>query len=71
MIWGCVEFLLLERAKGMRQACMLERRGEERRVLGFGGKPEGKGPLGGPKYRWEGNIMMELQEVGCGDLDWI
>ena len=33
------------------------------------GKPEGKGPLGRPRRRWEDNIMMDLQEVagGCGD----
>ena len=34
------------------------------------GKPEGKGPLGRPRPRWEDNIKMDLQEVGrgCGDL---
>jgi len=35
------------------------------------GKPEGKGSLGRPKRRWENNIKMDLQEVGCGDMDWI
>jgi hypothetical protein len=30
------------------------------------GKPEGKKPLGRPRCRWEGNIKMELQEVGWG-----
>ena len=30
------------------------------------GKPEGKRPLGRPKRRWEGNIKMDLQEVGWG-----
>ena len=30
------------------------------------GKPEGKRPLGRPRRRWEENIKMELQEVGCG-----
>ena len=34
-------------------------------------KPEGKKPLGRPKHRWEENIMMYLQEVGCGVMDWI
>ena len=29
------------------------------------GKPEGKRPLGGPGRRWEDNIKMDLQEVGC------
>jgi hypothetical protein len=33
------------------------------------GKPEGKRPLGRPKHRWEFNIKMDLQKVGCGDMD--
>jgi hypothetical protein len=37
----------------------------------FGRKPEGKGPLGRPRRRWEENIKMGLQEVGCGGMDWI
>ena len=35
------------------------------------GKPEGKRPLGIPRRRWEGNIKMDHQEVGCGGMDWI
>jgi hypothetical protein len=35
------------------------------------GKPGGKRPLGRPKRRWEDNIKIDLQEVGCGDMDWI
>ena len=35
------------------------------------GKPEGKGPLGRPRHRWEDNIKMDLQEVGQGGMDWI
>ena len=35
------------------------------------GKPEGKRPLGRPRRRWVDNIMMDLQEVGCGYMDWI
>ena len=33
------------------------------------GKPEGKGPLGKPRRRWENNVKIDLQEVGCGDMD--
>jgi hypothetical protein len=47
---------------------MGERRGAYRVLEG---KPEGKKPLGRPKLRWEDNIKMDLQEVGCGDIDWI
>jgi hypothetical protein len=35
------------------------------------GKPEGKRPLGRPRRRWEDNIKMGLQEVGCGGDNWI
>ena len=35
------------------------------------GKPEGRSPLGRPRPRWEDNIKMDLQEVGCGGMDWI
>jgi len=35
------------------------------------GKPEGKRPLGRPRSRWEDNIDMNLQEVGCGGTGWI
>jgi hypothetical protein len=35
------------------------------------GKHEGKRPLGRPSCRWEDNIKLHLQEVGCGDRDWI
>ena len=34
-------------------------------------KPEGRRPLGRPRPRWEDNIKMDLQEVGCGGMDWI
>jgi len=35
------------------------------------GKPEGWRPLGRPRRRWVDNIRMDLQEVGCGYMDWI
>jgi len=35
------------------------------------GKPEGKKTLGRHRRRWEGNIKMDLQEMGCGGMDWI
>jgi len=34
-------------------------------------KPEGKAPLGKFRHSWEDNIKMDLQEVGCGVMDWI
>ena len=35
------------------------------------GKPEGKRSLGKPRRRWEGNIKIDHQEVGCEGMDWI
>ena len=49
-------------------ARMGERRGVYRVLVG---KHEGKKPLGRPRCRWEGNIKMDLQELGCGDMLWI
>jgi len=45
-----------------------EKRGVYRVLVG---KPERKRPLGRPGRRWEDNIKMDLQEVGCGGIDWI
>ena len=35
------------------------------------GKPEGKGPRGRPRHRWEENIKMDLRDVGWVGMDWI
>ena len=48
--------------------CVGERRGAYRALVE---KPEGKRPLGSPRHRWEDNIKMDLQEVGCVGMDWI
>ena len=47
---------------------MGERRGVHRALVG---KPEGKRLLGRPRRRREDNIKMDLQELGCGGIDWI
>jgi len=49
-------------------ACMGWERGVCRVLVG---KPEGKRPLERPRHRWVDNIRMDLQEVGCGFMDWI
>jgi len=46
----------------------VERRGVYRVLMG---KPELKRPLGRTRRRWEDNIKMDIQEVGCGCMDWI
>jgi hypothetical protein len=35
------------------------------------GKPEGRRPLGRPSSRWEDNVKVDLQKMGCGGMDWI
>jgi len=35
------------------------------------GRPEGKRPLERLGRRWEDNINMDHQEVGCEGMDWI
>ena len=49
-------------------AHMGEKRGVYRVLVG---KPEGKRPLERPRRRWVDNIRMDIQEVGCGYMDWI
>ena len=60
------------KSRRMRWAGHVARIGEERvvyRVLV--GKPERRRPVGRPRCRWVDNIRMDLQEVGCGYMDWI
>ena len=56
----------------MRWAGHVARMSEERVVYRFlVGKPGGRRPLGRPTRRWVDNIRLDLQEVGCGYMDWI
>jgi len=64
-----VRMIKLRRMKWARHVA---RMGEEREVYRVSvGKPEGKRSLGRPRRRWVDNIRMDLQEVGCGYMDWI
>ena len=65
-------FVQVIKSRRMKWAGHVARMGEERgayRVLV--GKPEGKRPSGRPRRRWVDNIRTDLQEVGCGYMDWI
>jgi hypothetical protein len=60
------------KSRRIRWAGYVARMGEERGVYRvLVGKPERKRPLGRPRRRWEDNIRMDLQELGCGGMDWI
>ena len=64
--------VLVIKSRRMRWAGHVARIGEGRglyRILVE--KPEGKRPLGRTRRRWEDNIKMDLQEVGCESMDWI
>ena len=56
----------------MRWAGHVARMGERRGVCGIlVAKPEGKRRFGRPRLRWENNLKMDIQEVGCECVDWI
>ena len=60
------------KSRRMRWAGHVARMGEERGVYRvLVGKPKGRRPLGRPRRSWVYNIRMDLQEVGCGYIDWI
>jgi hypothetical protein len=60
------------KSRRMKWAERVARMGEERSVYRvLVGKPEGNRPMGRPRHRWEGNIKMDLQEVGGGCENWM
>ena len=60
------------KSRRMRWTGHVARMGEERGVYRvLLGKPEGRRPWRRPRHRWVDNIRMDLQEVGCGYMDWI
>jgi len=62
----------IRKSRRMRWAGHVARMVQERRVYRvLVGKPEGRRPVGRPRRRWVDNIMMYLQEVGCGYMDCI
>ena len=60
------------KSKRMRWAGHVARMGKRKGVYGvLVGRPEGKRRLGRPRSRWEDNIKTDLEEVGCGVMDWM
>ena len=72
VMYSSLNIVWVIKSRRMRWAGRVARMGEGRGVYRvLMGKPGGKRPLGRPRRRWKDNIMMYLQEVGCGGMDWI
>jgi len=60
------------KSRRMRWAGHVARKGDRRNAYGvLVEKPEVKRPLGRPRRRWDDNIKIDIQEVGCRGMDWI
>ena len=71
-LYSSLNIVQVIKSRRMRWATHVAHTGEERGVYRvLVGKPEGKRPLGRPRRRWVYNIRIDLQEVGCGYVDWI
>ena len=71
-LYSSPNFVRVIKSGRMRWVGHVARMGEESGVYRvLVGKPEGRRPLGRPRYRWVDNIKMDLQEVGCGYIVWI
>jgi len=71
-LYSSPNFVRVIKSRRMKWAGNVARMGEGIGVYrDLVGKGEGKRPLGRPWHRWEDNIKMDLQEVGCGGMDWI
>ena len=71
-LYSSPNIVRLIKSRRMRWAGHVARMCEERGVYRvLVGKPEGRRPLGRPRRRWVHNIRTDLQEVGCGYMDWI
>jgi len=71
-LYSSLNIVQVIKSRRMRCAGHVVHIGEERGVYRvLVGKPEGKRSLGRPRRRWVDNIKTDLQEVGCGYMDWI
>ena len=70
-LYSSTNILRVIKSRRVKWAGHVARMGEERGAYRFlVGKPEGKRKLGRPRLRWV-DFRMDLQEVGCGYVDWI
>jgi hypothetical protein len=71
-LYSSPNIIRILKARRMRLAGHVARMGEKRNVFRLlVGKPEGRRPLGRPRRRWLYNIMIDLVDVGWGNVDWI
>ena len=71
-LYSSLNIVRVIKSRRMRWAGHVAHMGEERGVYRvLVGKSEGKRPLRKPRRRWVDNIKMDIQEVGCGYVDWI
>ena len=71
-LYSSLNIVRVIKSRRMRWAGHVAHMGEERGVYRvLVGKLEGSRPLWRPRCRWVGKIRMDLQEVGCGYMDWI
>jgi hypothetical protein len=71
-LYSSPSIIRIIKSRRMRWAGHVTRMGEKKNACRLlVGMPEGKRPLGRPRRRWVDNVMMDLGEVGWGDVDWI
>jgi hypothetical protein len=71
-LYSSPSIIKIMKSRKIRWAGHVERMGEKRNAYRLlVGKPEGRRPVGGPRYRWVDNIEMDLVEIEWGAVDWI
>ena len=71
-LYGSPNFVWVIKSRRMKWAGHVARMGDRGDICCvLVGKPEGKRQLGRPRRKWEDNIKMNLQKVGCRSMDWI
>jgi hypothetical protein len=71
-LYSLLNIVMMIKSRKLRWAGHMARMEEGRGVYRIlVGRPEGKRPLGRPRYRWENNIKMDLREMGIDVENWI
>jgi hypothetical protein len=69
-LYSSPNIIRMIKSRRMRWVLHVAHIGEKKNASGIlVGKPEGKGPLGRPRYRWEDYIKMHLRETGLGGME--